>query len=581
MSDQYRGVSKQKCEYLRNLAKSRFQLARGNWIDCGRWAAPHRIKWMLSQMEGERNNAHIVDATHVLALRSYVAGFLEGNTSASRPWYRFGVSNPDLMELPDVRLWLDRFTTRTFQVLSGSNFYNAAGQFYYDFGVFNTGSHYIDEMPNGLFFHTLIPGSYYLMNDNYNVPVVMIREFALTVKAIVDGYAKKDPKTGARDWTNISPNVRKMYDESNYTNMVTIVHAIYQNDDFDPRQPQVLLNREWLSVTYEMGTPGAASYQYGQESGIAPDDPGYQSRFLKVSASKRKPFIVGKSDSGNNFEYGEKGPTLDALGLIKSLNKKAISKDQALEQMLRPALQGPANLKKSYITSAANSFVPLDVNSAKPGGGLRSIFEVNPAIAQLLEDQSDLRSMVNKIYYADYLLFLSQNPKTRTATETNAVVQEQQLVIGPNLQSLNTTYNVPLVEFIGDYVLFEDSFMQQFPMPDALAGAALRPEFISVFAQAQRAADLPAVDRYMAMIEQVGQVNPAVWDKANTDKLCDIYEDRLFLPPGLNNAQSKVEAMRQQKQMQQQQQQMMQETIPALAGAAKDVGIQHPSAGGQ
>lgn len=580
--EKYPGVNKQKCEYLRQLSKTNFDRARSTWIECGRWASPHRIKWMLSQMEGERNNAHIVDATHVLALRSYVAGFLEGNTSASRPWYRYGVSNPDLMQLPDVRVWLERFTNRTLQLLGQSNFYNAAGQFYYDFGVFNTGAHYIDEMDDGLFFHTLTPGSYYLINNNYNEPVVMIREFSLTVKAIVDGYAKKNPKTGKSDMSNISPNVRKMYEESNYMTKVSIVHAIYENPDFDPSKPQVLLNRKWLSVTYEWGTPGTAAYQMPQE-GIAPDDPGYQTRFLKVAASRRKPFIVGKSDNGgNNYEYGEKGPTLDALGLIKSLNKKAIAKDQALEQMLRPALQGPANLKKSYITSAANSFVPLDANSLKPGGGLRSIFEVNPAISDLLADQSDLRGMVNKLYYADYLLYLSQHPKTRTATETNAVVQEQQLVIGPNLQSLNTTYNVPLVEFIADYCLFDDPVMQQWPMPQALAGASLRPEFISVFAQAQRAADLPSVERYMAMVEQVGQLRPQIWDKVNTDELADIYEDRLFLPAGLNNAQSKVDAQREQAQQQQQRQQALQETIPALAGAAKDMSqAQQPQRGPQ
>lgn len=578
----YPGISKTRLEYLRTLAKQRFDRARSTWIDCGKWAAPHRIKWLLSQMEGERNNAHIVDATHKLALRSFVAGFLEGNTSASRPWYRYGISNPDLMEMPDVRLWLERFTNRTLQILGQSNFYNAAGQFYYDFGVFNTGAHYIDEMPTGLFFHTLMPGSYFLINNNYNEPVVLIREFSRTVKAIVDDYAKKD-KDGNWDWSNISPNVRKMYEESNYTQVLTLVHAIYRNDHFNPSEPQVMLNREWLSITYELGTPGGVAYQYAQELGAGPDDPGMSDRFLKITASRRKPFIVGKSDSGNNYEYGETGPTLDALGLIKSLNKKAIAKDQALEQMLRPALQGPANLKKSYITSASNSFIPLDANSMKPGAGLRTIFEVNPAIGQLLEDQSDLRSMVNKIYFADYLLFLSQNPKTRTATETNAVVQEQQLVIGPNLQSLNTTYNVPVVEFVADYCLFDDPIMKQWPMPDSLAGASLRPEFISVFAQAQKAADLPAVERYTAMIEQVGQFpgGESIWQKVNLDKLADIYEDRLFLPAGLNNAQSKVDAIRQQAQARAQQQQMMNETIPAMAGAAKDAGIQAPQGGGR
>lgn len=574
-------LSKHKCEFLRNLAKQRFDRARGTWIDCGRWAAPHRIKWMLSQMEGERNNAHIVDATHILALRSYVAGFLEGNTSASRPWFRFGISDMAIGERPDVHDWLDKFTNRTLQVLGSGNFYDAAGQFYYDFGVFNTGAHYIEELPNKLYFHTLIPGSYFLINNGYNEAVTLVREYSLTVKALVETYGVKD-EHGNTDWSNISGNVKKMYNDGNYTTVISVVHIITENDNFDPSQPQVLLNRKWLSVTYELGGLGGQYYQYGQEFGEVSPDPREKDLFLKVTASRRKPFIVGKSDSGNNYEYGEKGPTLDALGLIKSLNKKAIAKDQALEQMLRPALQGPANLKKSYITSAANSYVPLDPSSLSQKG-LRPIFEVNPGIGQLLQDQSDLRSQVGKIYFEDYLLYLIQNPKTRTATETNAVVQEQQLVIGPNLQSLNWTYNTPIIEFAADYVMFDDPFMQQYPMPAILQGKFLRPQFISVFAQAQRAADLPSIERWMQMVETVGQQpgGAHIWDKANIDKLSDIYEDRLFLPAGLNNPQAKVDAMRQAAQAAAQHQQMLQNTIPAIAGAAKDVSVAKQNNRGQ
>lgn len=240
--------------------------------------------------------------------------------------------------------------------------------------------------------------------------------------------------------------------------------------------------------------------------------------------------------------------------------------------MLRPPVQGPANLRKSYITTAANSYVPIDPTSYAQGKGnaLRSIFEINPAIPQLVNDVEDLRQQVNKLYYADYLLYLTQNPKTRTAEETRAVVQEQQLVIGPNLQSLNATYNIPIIENVADYVLFDDPYMKQFPMPDALGGQFLRPEFISVFAQAQRAADLPAINQYMEMVERVGQINPAIFDKANLDKLADLYEDRLFLPAGLNRPQDEVDAKREAAQVAQQRQQALTETLPAVAKAMKD-----------
>lgn len=563
-------ISKTKCEFIRELAKQRFYRAQGSWIECGKWAAPHRIKWMLSRGmgEGARNNAHIVDATHILALRSYVAGFLEGNTSASRPWYRFGVSNQEVGERPEVHQWLERFTNRTLQVLGGGNFYDAAGQFYYDFGVFNTGAHYIEERDRGLHFHTLIPGSYYVLNNGYNEPSVLIREFSLTVEAIVKTYAKKN-KSGRIIWDNISPMVKKMYNDGNLTQQFVIIHMMCENPVFDPNEPQVLLNKKWLSLTYEIGDSTGTAGVFGEEYGPI-EEYFANDRYLQITASRRKPFIVGKSDSGNNFEYGEKGPTLDALGLIKSLNKKAIAKDQALEQILAPALQGPANLRKSYISQTAKTYVPLDPTSLAQKG-LRPIFDVNPILQPLVQDVDDLRSQVGKLYYEDFLLYLTQNPKTRTAAETNAVVQEQQLVIGPALQSLNWTYNVPVVEFIADYVMFDDPVMQNYPMPEILGGLTLKPEFISVFAQAQKAADLPGIERYLRMVTEVGTINPAIFDKANVDKIADIYEDRLFLPFGLNNPQDKVDAMRQQAQAEARRQQMLQETIPAMAGAARDM----------
>lgn len=580
-------ITKQRCELLRNISKQRFYRAMPTWLDCGRWAAPHRIKWMEGNgmLEGMRNNQHIVDATHILALRSNVAGFLEGNTSASRPWVRFATGNEEINDRPEVHQYLQRFTNRCMEVLGQSNFYYAAGGFYYDYSVFNTGAHYIQDLKDRRFYHTLIPGSYFVINNGFNEAVTMVREMSLTVKAIVDSYGKKDRK-GKYTWDNISKNVRKMYEDGNYTTQWTIVQCLTGNDEYDPSMPISGWNQPWISVTYELGGTGGANYQYATEFSDLLADTKESQKWLDARCSRRKPFVVGKSDSGANFEYGETGPTLSSLGLIKSLNKKAIAKDQAIEQMLRPAMQGPANLRKSYITTAANSYVPIDPTSYAQGKGnaLRSIFEINPAIPALVGDVEDLRIQVNKLYYADYLLYLSQNPKTRTAEETRQVVQEQQLVIGPNLQSLNATFNIPHVENVADYVLFDDPYMKQFPMPAILAGQFLRPEFISVFAQAQRAADMPAINQYIQMITNVGQIDPSIFDKANLDKLADLYEDRLFLPVGLNRPQAEVDAKRQAAQVQAQRQQMLNETVPALAKAGKDVSSiqnnQNPNGGG-
>lgn len=552
--------SKQHCEFLRHQAKDKFDKVRHDWCDLLRWGLPHKAYWITSQTEGERKNQHIVDPTHILALRSFVAGFLEGNTSASRPWYRIGTRDSERDDSFQNKKWLQHFTNRTLSYLASSNFYRAAGDFYYDYGVVNTGAHYFEEMDNGFHVHTLLPGSYFVINDAYGEACVLVREFSLNVKAVVDTYANED-------MSNISKGVKTAYENSNYTQKIDIVHCVFKNPDYDYKEPGENGEQEWLELTYELGSNGRRSHE-----GMAHHSPIIESNmdtdiFLKEISTKRKPFVIGKST--NMFEYGEKGPTIDSLGLIKSLNKKAIAKDQAIEQILKPALQGPASLRKSYISHAPNTFVPLDNRTLSQKQKLEPIFQVNPAIGTLIQDVEDMRQQVDKLYFADFLLFLSRNPKTRTATEAAAVVEEQQRIIGPNLQSLNLTYNIPVLEWVMDYVLFEDPYLQ--PPPKELAGQSLKPEFVSVFAQAQRAADLPSIDRYAAMIGNVAQIDPKILDKINTDKLADLYEDRLYLPAGLNNPQSMVDAKREQAMAQAQRQQQLEQTIPAMAKAAKDV----------
>lgn len=557
-----------KCEHIRSQAKQRFDKVRSTWIALGRWGAPYRVKWLLSQTEGERNNNHIVDPTHILAKRSYVAGFLEGNTSVTRPWYRIGGSDPDSNANPENKVWLEAFTKSTLRTLSNSNFYNEAAVFYDDLGTFNTGCHLFEELADGeLFFHTLVPGSYYVINNGYGEAVVLVREFSLTVKALVKTYGRKID--GEWDWSNFSSFVKKAYNNGSYAETVDVVTLIEENEFFDTKQGVGGSNRQWVTKTYELGGEntgrGQATGSFDMGSFSAKD----KEKHLRISFSKRKPFIVGRSHSSSNFEYGERGPMLDSLGLVKSLNKKALGKDQALEQMLKPTLQGPANLKKSYITNKSNRFIPLDGMSQQQGG-LKKIYEMDSSIVAITQDVADMRQQVDRLFYADFLLFLSRNPKTRTATEADAVVQEQQMVIGPNLQSLNHTYNVPIVEFVMDFVLDTDPLLAD--PPKGLQGKFLKPEFISVFAQAQRAADLPQIERYLGFIGNVAQLNPAILDKVNVDKIADIYEDRLYLPSGINRTQDETEFGRQQAQAQQQRAAQLEE-LTQTASAAKDIGI--------
>jgi hypothetical protein len=552
-----------ECDQLRSICKEEFREIRQDWIEAGMWVNPASTRMLRRKHKStqKRENHHIVDITHQISHRSFVAGFMEGNTSTTRSWFKFAHPDKDLNNFEPVKEWIQNLNRRCLDIGTSTNLYYALSHAYFEYGIFNTACIYINETDSGPNFTVLEAGTYYLMNDAMGIANVLIREFPMTVKTVVESYGMKTD--GKVDWSNISGRVKRQYEDGDYNSEVNVCEVIKPNKLFDKMGIEGGSNRKWISLIYEAQQELSDSMFYQPSTGEIKDD-----QFLQVKHLMRKPFIAFRTQTSGNFPYGLTGPTTNCLGVIKSLNKKAIGKDVALDLMLRPPMQGPASLRKSYLNMNPNGYTALDSNAAM-NGGAKPLFQINPAIMALKDDVMDLRGMVKRMYYEDFMLYLSQNPKTRTAAEVNAILSEQQLVIGPALQSLDHTLNNPLVDFLADYAIYEDPYVG--PAPEELANSSLKTVFISVFAQAQRAADLPAIDRYVAMIQQVGQLNPTIFDKANLDKLADLYEDRLYLPAGLNRGQDEVDSRREQAQKAAQQNQMMTEQAPAMAGAQKDM----------
>ena len=551
------GYTRNELEQIRQDAKEKFNERRSRWVEQLLWTNPHRAKHLLNMTEDKPYGYPIIDGTHILAQRSMVAGFLEGNTSASRPWIRYVHPDRDRNVFRPNREWLEMATTRAMAYLANSNFYHQAAQFYYDFASVETGAYIFKKSGRGIHVYCLMPGSYFAINNALDEPEILVREFNLSAMALVKHYGTK--VNGSWDWSMFSGRVREAYEKSDTKTKFEIVEIHCRNKDFSTDQPIGGTNRQWVEITYETGVFTASGFNRQI------NEPDKQAmNYIRVSHSRRRPFIVGKALGDT---YGEKGPTHDGLGLIRSINKKGISKDIAIEKMLDPTVQGPAHLRKPYITTQARRFIGLDA-TAMAQGGLKTIYEIPNGISLLTNDVDDIRRQIEKFYYADFLLFLSNNPKTRTATEAQAVVNEQQSVIGPNLQSLNWSHNMPIAEWMLDFVINEDPYLP--PPPEGLQGEWINTEFISVFAQVQKAFDLPSINQYVDRWMGIAQLNPKAWDNFNLDELARVYEDRYYVPAGINNEKSIVDALRRQAQQQQMRQQMI-EALPAAAQAGKDV----------
>ena len=334
------GYSRQDFEVMRKDAKQKFESERKvDWTEWLLWTTPHRAKHLINPSNDRVVGYPVIDGTHVLSHRSFVAGFLEGNTSASRPWMRYSHPDPDRNRFTPNREWLDLATNRVLAYLANSNFYHQAGQFYYDYGAVNTGCHIFKKINNGLHVYTLLPGSYYVIANALNEPDVLIREFSLHAMALVKRYGRK--KNGEWDWSNFSSNVRTLFEKADTTVMIECVEIFCRNKNLDLNQSISGSNRQWVNVTYETG----ASFTNGFAQFI--NDPLDKDVVnLEVGYSRRRPFIVGKS---HGDVYGEMGPTSSAIGQIRSANKKAISKDLALEKILDPT----THLSKDLVVRVA------------------------------------------------------------------------------------------------------------------------------------------------------------------------------------------------------------------------------------
>jgi hypothetical protein len=555
------GYTRLEFEQLFQDAKMRFDQIRGEVLDNLLWTQPKRARFMLGNENAQVNGYHIFDSTHVLAQRSCVAGFLEGNTSASRPWIRFGVKDLDKNLYPANREYLDKASRSALGYLGGSNFYHEAGQFYYDWTSTDTGAHIFKRRnKNSFHVYTLLPGSYYIINNAFGEAEMLFRSFTLHAVALVKRYGKK--KNGEWDWSNFSTRVKELYERSDTTVLIECVEVYCRNKNWTSFEPQGGRNRQWTSVVYETGVYSANGFNKSFVNDPQIDMNG-NFKYLEVNYYKRRPFVVGKAQGDI---YGERGPTTDSKDLIRSLNKKAVSKDLAIEKMLDPTTQGPAGIRKSYLTTQARGFIPLDP-TALAQGGMKTVYDIPVGFNALVGDVEDMRRQVEKMYYADFLLFLSSNPKTRTATEAAGVMEEQKSVLGPMLQSLNWSYNTPIAEYALDFALENDPELAD--IPDSLSQEWINTEFVSPFAQAQRAFDLPQINSYVDRWVGLAQLNPAAWNNINLNKLAEIYEDRYQLPSGLNNPKSAVEALMKQAQAQQQRQQLI-DSLPAVSQANKN-----------
>jgi hypothetical protein len=507
-----------------------------HWREISDYLIPRRYKWLITPNQGNRGspiNQRIVDNTGTIALRVLAAGMMSGITSPGRPWFKLQTNNTELNDNSEVKLWLAECERRMETVFAESNFYTSLATVYGDLGAFGTGVMIIyQDYDDVIRCYNTCAGEYFLQNDDRQDVSIMAREFVLTCKQVAEMFGIE----------NCSATVKQAVENGGaaLTREIIIGHLIEPNDDMVPDAPGVK-GMEWREIYWERGTG--------------------QNTLLRVRGFQQKPFIAPRWDIVGNDAYG-RSPGMDALGDLKQLQVEQKRKAQAIDKHVNPPMLADVSLKNEPASMLPGGVTY--VTGTASGVGFRPVYEIAPDFSGLVEDIKEVQARIKATFFNDLFMMISQLDTVRTATEIDARKEEKLIQLGPVLERFENEALDPAINCLFDIMLRGGLFP---PVPRELSGQRIKVEYISMLAEAQKAASTASVERLAQFVGNLAGAVPGALDNIDWDEMIDEYADMLGVSPKIVQATAKVMQIRNQRNQQNAQQMALQNSLAAVQGA--------------
>lgn len=482
-----------------------------------------------------RRNEMLYNEVAKFAAVTLASGMQAGITSPARPWFKLMPPDPYMAEFGPVKTWVDDVEKILYKIFAKSNFYRSMYQIYLELGVFGVAAMgEFEDFDTVARFETYPVGSYCIALDGKRDVDTLYREYSITVGAAVNKFGLDA----------VSDYVRRMHSQCQYDAPVSIIHAIEPNRD-RKHSSKLAKDMPFRSVYFEKGGPG--------------DNP------LLISGFRDKPFFTPRWQVFGEEAYSTIYPGADSLGTNKALQVQEMDKAIAIEKMHNPPLIGDASLARERLDLIAGgvTFSPDMAATGKPG--LSPIYDVNPRIAELVQDIDVKENRIYRHFYADLFLMITQMDRRQvTATEIAERKEEKMLMLGPVLESLNNELLDPVVDRTFNLALRAGILPKP---PKELQGADLQVEFTGILAQAQKAVSTASIEATARFSAELASVNPDALDKVDTDQMIDEYARAKGAPPKVIRSDEDVAAVREQRAIQMQQQQAMAMASEAVKGA--------------
>ena len=520
--------SAQQAEVARRIRRrlNALQNGRRSWESHWKQLASHflpRKSRFLSDgnNNGAKADTRLYDSTGVIAARNLASGMQGGLTSPGIPWFRLSWREAAFSISDESRAWLHDTQERMNEAFSHSNFYEQIHALYAELAVMGTGCLLVEEDKDRIMrFKILTAGEYYIDAGAFGRIDTLYLRLSMTARQIVG------------QWPDTSPAHIREAAVRDDNSQFTIIHAIEPRKD--ARRHGVRGDERPFSSIFLL--EGSAASNGG---------------ILETGGYYEFPALCPRWDSTGGDVYG-RSPAMDALADCRMLQRIRRDTLQALSREVRPPLN---------VTSGALSIVPdvsPDAINYIPSGGqaeaVTPLYQVRSNLQAAEATIQGCRTQIREAFFNDLFMLLKNTDQRMTATEVAERNAEKMLMLGPVLDRLRSEVFQPLVERVYGLMARAGHIA---PPPPSMQGGLLtgheqnkrpvRVEFVSILAQAQKAAGIGAVTQTVSFAAKLAEIAPQTLDKIDTDEALDEVATMLGVPPGLIRGRQTVAALRQQR----------------------------------
>jgi len=488
------------------------------------YLAPSRTDIITRRQPGAQKTEKIFDTSPTDALNKCAAGFMGYHTTQSAPWFTLATVNRDLMDLPEVKIYLQEVVRALQLILHQSTFYSQMHEYYVELAGFNTACMWIGDDPLNYLYFKSIPFGQYRIAENYRGLVdVLYRSYQEEARNLETQFGNDA----------LPDEVKRALSDNKYEEKFQVIHAVWPKSDVDIG-----------------GVPDVFEFQYAYYLSMGTTAGG--DNVLQKGGFFEFPYAVARWSKDSGERYG-RGPGIDNMPDIKTLQKQEKSLLKAGQKAVDPPLDVPPGYRTAIRTG------PAGLNFRAQGTeGIKAIQNIAGDPRSTIENQQQRRERIGKAFYNDVFMML-QNLQTgrMTIPELMERIGEKLTILGPVIGRLHHEATGPIIE--RSYGILSRQFPPVLPvLPDVLVDQDLEIVYLSQLSKAQRASevrtDMDAVNMIFAVAEKI----PDIIDNINGDEFAKEIWDLTGVNQKLLNDPRTVQFIRDNRaQMQQIEQQKM------------------------